>query len=352
MKYFKVSEFRNSSILRIYSLKNQIQVDPEYQRMSEIWNLEKRQLLMDSIINDFDIPKIYFHEFRDVKKSPDGSSYKFAIIDGKQRLEAIWAFIDGKYCLDDDIKYYADDKIKLCSLTYAEIADKYPHIKEIFDSFTLPIITVETDDIDMIEELFSRLNEAVPLNAAEKRNALGGPLPPVIRKISQHNLFKDNVAFSNKRYQFRELACKFLWLYFTEKVVDTKKAYLDAFVESFKIKKRVNDARALEKNVTAVLDSMAKIFIKRDPLLRTVSMPVIYFLVIKDAKEQGWFTKISRKKLLDFDSERRSNRTIAEKDISKADYEFLEFDRMTQQGTNDGASIIFRKKVLTEYLNR
>jgi hypothetical protein len=318
--------------------------------MGEIWTPEKKQLLIDSIINDFDIPKLYFHEFKETKELEEGRKVKYAIIDGKQRLEAIWAFIDGDFALADDIEFYADPKIDLRSLTYKEIANKNPSIKQIFDSFTLPIVTVETDDIDMIEEMFSRLNEAVPLNAAEKRNAFGGPIASAIRRISTHIFFNENVAFSNMRYQHRELSCKLLWLSHSPKMIDTKKVYLDAFVKDFKINNRVNEGKALEKSVVTVLTHMHSIFIKKDPLLRTVSMPVIYFLALKNAVENKWVDKVTRKRLLDFDEERKANRIIAEKDISKANYDLLEFDRMSQQGTNDGVSIAFRQKILTEFL--
>ena len=312
MNYFRVSEFRNSSILRIYSIRNQIQVDPEYQRMSDIWTQEKKQLLIDSIINDFDIPKLYFHEFKEQVEMPNGRKFKYAIIDGKQRLEAIWAFINGEFSLADDIQFYADKKTDLRSLTYKEIANKYPNIKDIFDSFTLPIITVETNEIDMIEEMFSRLNEAMPLNAAEKRNAFGGPIATAIRRISQHKFFNDKVSFSNNRYQYRELSCKLLWIAHSDKIIDTKKVYLDAFVKDFKIKNRIAESKELEKKVNNVLTFMTSIFINKDSLLRTVSMPVIYFLTFQDAIDNDWANKITRKKLIEFDQRRKQNRIIAE----------------------------------------
>ncbi len=84
-------------------------IDPDYQRMGDIWTLDKKQLLIDSIINDFDVPKIYFHDLRAYDKK---SKYEFSIIDGRQRLEAVWAFIDGDFPLADDFKYLADSKVK------------------------------------------------------------------------------------------------------------------------------------------------------------------------------------------------------------------------------------------------
>ena len=41
MTQIRISELRNSSILRVYSERKNIQADPDYQRMGEVWNTEK-----------------------------------------------------------------------------------------------------------------------------------------------------------------------------------------------------------------------------------------------------------------------------------------------------------------------
>lgn len=305
---------------------------------------------MDSIINEFDIPKIYFHEFSEYKTLKDGRRMKYAIIDGRQRLEAIWAFMDGQFGLNEDFVFYTDPKIDLKESSYPEIAARYPELKNIFDSYSLPIINVMTDDLDMIEEMFYRLNESVPLNAAEKRNAFGGPMADAIRRVSSHRFFQHKVAFLNRRYQYRELSCKFLWLSYSTKIQDTKKIYLDQFVKEFKQKNMLALSRTLEVKLSEILSCMWKIFLKRDFLLSTVSMPVIYFLTFKNAKEQGWLSQITREQLIAFDAARKENRKIAQTDLSRADYDLLEFDRMSQQGTNDALSINFRVSTLINFL--
>ena len=88
MTDFRISNLTNSAVLYLYSEKEFILLDPEYQRDSDIWSLEKKQLLIDSILNGYDIPKIYFHEFSPQKKIK-GDVYKYAIIDGKQRISAL-----------------------------------------------------------------------------------------------------------------------------------------------------------------------------------------------------------------------------------------------------------------------
>ena len=349
MPNIRISELRNSSILRVYADKNAIQSDPEYQRMGEVWNLEKRQLLIDTILNDFDMPKLYFHEFAEPRELDDGRVVKYAVIDGRQRLEATWGFIEGKFPLADDFEYYERPETAAAGLTYTDLAKLHPHLKTMIDSYTMPVTTVLTDDQDLIEEMFLRLNEAAPLNAAEKRNAMGGPMPDVIRSVAAHPFFVNNIPFSNNRYQHREVAAKVLLLTSTGNVGDTKKAYLDDMVRSFKTKKQ-EEAQQVRYEVEAVLDWASKLFVEHDKLLKTQAMTIIYFQVFKDALAVGWEDTITRRKLNRFEECRLKNRGVAEQDIAKADYDLLEFDRMHLQGSNDKTSIEFRSRTLASFL--
>ena len=65
--------------------QSRINVDAEYQR-AKVWSKAQRSLLIDSILRGFDIPKIF------LRKQSEGSPRLFDVIDGKQRLTAIWEF--------------------------------------------------------------------------------------------------------------------------------------------------------------------------------------------------------------------------------------------------------------------
>jgi len=120
---FSLGAYPQSSTLIVYSERDGIQLDPDYQRISGIWTREKRQLLIDSIINGFDVPKLYFHEFVPFQKI-GLKKFRYAIIDGKQRLQTIWDFIDGKISLSEDFEYLRDDKVKAAGLGYSQLAEK------------------------------------------------------------------------------------------------------------------------------------------------------------------------------------------------------------------------------------
>jgi len=128
------------------------------------------------------------------------------------------------------------------------------------------------------------------------------------------------------------------------KVVDTKKAYLDKFVESFEDQARTKMPPFL-KRAQENCARMAEVFTHRDPLLRQVGMVILYYHLFRFAHDKGWASDIVRKKLLDFEKLRDANRKKAEVDITKADYDLIEFDRFAQS-PNDGFAIKFRMKVL------
>ena len=353
MAEIKTYPLQNSTVLRVNSEREFINVAPSYQRKGDVWPLEKKQLLIDSVLNDYDIPKLYFHSLSLPQKKKEGGRYDYAIIDGRQRIETLWNFLDNSFSLAKDFFYLGDKNVKAGGLSYSELAEKYPRLKIRFDSYTLPIICVETEDTELIEDMFSRLNEAVPLNAAEKRGAIGGPLAKNINTLSGHTFFKERVKFSDGRYRYREIAARLLFLEYSKlvykRIVDTKKPYLDDMVRKAK-EGKFQESVQITSLVNETLNTMNAVFEAHDPLLRAQAAIPVYYLVAQTAIRKNKLSRLKRKKIEDFFEELRVNRAIAEEDLSEANFEYLEFDRMSQQGTNDAPSIRERARILEEYL--
>lgn len=347
MSYIETSPKKNSTIMLLYSERDEIKLDPPYQRMGGVWTKEKKQLLIDSILNDYDIPKIYFHTYTREFRSESGMSY--AVIDGRQRLETIWGFIDGEFTLSNDFELQRDPDIKLTGLSYDDLAKEHPRIKIAFDSFVLPVVQVDTDDEDLIEDMFSRLNEAVPLNAAEKRNAIGGNMVKAIRILSEHDFFSDRVKFGNKRYQHREVSARFLLseenLLNQKSLLDTKKVYLDALARNYH-SENAGRVREIQDKCMAVLGYMSDTFTSSDELLRSQGNMTVYYLLFRDALATDQLEKITRRKFFDFQEKLKSNRASAADDYENSSFELLEYDRLSQQGTNDSSNIKERLQIL------
>lgn len=350
-KDFTIGSLNDGSVLLIYSQRKNIEIDPPYQREGGIWTPDKRQLLIDSVINGFDIPKIYFHEFSPMKEV-GSKKYRYAIVDGRQRLQAIWDFIDDDFPLSDDFEYIHDSTVKAGGLTYSGLAEEYPDLKIALDGKTLPITLIRTNDLELIEEMFSRLNEAVPLNAQEKRVAWGGPIRDVTKDMVKHKFFAHKIKVSKKRYKHLEIATKFLLFEAHNKVVDTKKQSLDIFVKQYK-KKTLKDAKAIQAKCTKVLDAIAAKFSNNDSLLGSVGMLSIYYLLFRQAIAQKWGDKIQRTVFTKFETLIKKNRELAAKDDDdeNVDLDLLEFSRLSQS-PNDAGAIRFRVDTLVDFVKK
>lgn len=105
-----------------------------------------------------------------------------------------------------------------------------PEVAEEFDNFNLLVMSVSAQSERPINELFVRLNRSKALTGAEVRNAMSGPVPKVIRQIAKHEFFEVNVAFVVQRGQDLNAVAKILMFEHHEKLTETKKRNLDAFV--------------------------------------------------------------------------------------------------------------------------
>ena len=347
MTWFRLGTLHNASAWSIYRMQAKIEMEPVYQRQGDIWNREKRQMLIDTMINGLDVPKLYLHKFSTPRAS-DEEAREYAMIDGKQRVNAIFDFVENRLPLHDDFVYLTDEAVELGGLTYADLATRYPEIKADFDSYNLQVVTIEANDLEVIEDLFSRLNEAMPLNAAEKRNARPGPLPGLVRRIAGHRFFMEKLPFGNTRYRHYDIAAKALLMASHPSVPDTKKLHLDGFFENH-ANSMVGEVEAYGDRAERTLEALASVFDDRDSLLRSVGMISLYFLLFARAADLGKLDLLQRGDFSNFEATRQENRRIAEADITGANYHLLEFDRYTQS-PNDGVALRYRLAVMDDIL--
>lgn len=348
MTDFQITGLPDASVLAIDDMRDMIHIDPDYQRPGGVWNRKKKQLFIDSLLNRYDIPKLYFHQ---IGGSEESEEHKYAIIDGRQRLETIWSFVDGDYALADDFEYFDDPDVKAGGMTYQDLSKEYPKLITRLNSRTLTIMVVAADEFDVVEDMFSRLNEAVPLNAAEKRNAFGVPLPLITRRLVQHLFFSTRINISENRYRHHDIAAKFLYLEYNEDIIDTKKGSLDAFFRDANVENRtVDDFQAVKNTVNENLAGMAEIFVSRDTLLTSPGMVVVYYVLFSRLRRDGIDVDVTRGALVDFETLRARNREVFENDLDGVDRRLIEFDELAQS-SNDSAAIRERYEVLRNHLH-
>jgi len=341
MKSFHIHEMSDSSVLALSDIRGKLKLDPEYQRPGGVWSLKKKQLFIDSLLNGYDIPKLYLHHLTGSHANPE---HDYAIIDGRQRLETVWDFMDGRFALGNDFIFFENQDFDAAGMTFQEIEKNYPRLLIRFQARNLSVMIVTADDLDFIEDMFSRLNEAVPLNAAEKRNAFGGPLPRIFRDMVGHRFFTDKVPFAPTRYRHHDLAAKLLVQEETREVVDTKKARLDYFVKLNRDKQRTDFSDLLGRT-NAVLDRMANLFVDSDYLLKSSGMIVVYYVLLS----RNRVPYVTRQQLLRFEEARQINRELIANEDQRVNFRWIEYDELAQSA-NDAAAIRERVEILADFI--
>lgn len=321
------------------SRRSKIDVEPPYQRRGRLWSSTDKAYLIDSILNGYDVPKLYMADFTWRDSLLNEKRLPYAIIDGKQRLEAIFDFFDGQIVLNDDFVYLSEPSLKLGGLGYKDLVDNYYEIAEIFETYPLTIMGVYANSDDPINELFVRLNRSKSLTGAEIRNAMIGESPEAIREIAKHDFFQTNIAFSVKRGADLNAAAKLLLFEFNEALVDTKKKTLDSFAKT--ASKEQPKLELSTRRVFEILQTMSQIFLPRDKLLSNGGILPVYYWFIKNRPESEYH--IIREFLITFETSRSENRDRESEETR--DSVLVDFDNYNRS-TNDLQSHVGRHKIL------
>lgn len=296
----------------------QILKNPGYQREGGLWSLERQQLFIDSVLNGFDVPPIYLHRLSPPSIDEDGA-HNFAVVDGLQRLTALEKFDEDLFSLAPDFRPIGDgpspdDSWKFDTEAAAahpfagkrlsELKVMSPTIGRAWARYELPLTVVETDDEALIEELFFRLNEGVPLTPAEKRNR------GALLRETWHSLLREDgsvlemVSFRSRRRTHEDFLLRLLYVEDHAlngdpeigdpmAVPDMRKRLLDEFAVSFTpgagrpSERTAADLDRLVQVMTERLSAMSGIFHAKDPLLKTSTWALTYYLLIRLRQHEG-----------------------------------------------------------------
>lgn len=341
---FKVTQFEPKTLRWWFSQRAKIDMNPPYQRHGRLWSTTDKAFLVDSIVNEYDVPKIYIADFTFGHTRLNQRGLAYAIIDGKQRLEALFDFFDGNLVLDADFIFQQHPDIKLGGLGYNDLKSNYPDIADIVDNYPLSVMRVITDSEDSISELFVRLNRSKPLTGAEIRNAMTGPAPGIIRFLVTHDVFKSCIRFHLTRGQDKNAAAKLLLFEYEGKMTETKKRNLDQFTVD--AKRSPKDRLELaSRRVMDILDRMAEIFLPRDMLLGSAGILPVYYWLVRQQKAKN--DAMIREFLVEFERRRKENRAMTSDQSStkRPDKELVEYDGFNRN-TNDIASHVGRTIIL------
>ena len=223
----------------IKSLKDQVDdnsivLADEFQRR-RVWDDNKSSRLIESLLINVPIPVCYFAELE------DGS---YSVIDGQQRLTAIYRYLNNEFSLKS-LKVRPD------------LNKKRFHEIGVADSRTIRnrslrcIVILKESDPQIRFDVFDRINtNAVQLNPQELRNSLyQGDLNKLIKKLSEDENFQRirRVTNVDKRMQDCEIVLRFFAFHFQS---GTYSGVLAPFLDSYLQKNHRNLRKSHQANIS------------------------------------------------------------------------------------------------------
>ena len=181
---------------------DEIDLQPDFQRVTDVWDNVKKSRLIESILLGLPLPSFYFSE--------DPVSQKLSIIDGLQRICAIRDFVLEK---ENPLKLEGLQFLKnFDGFTFSQLAR--PEVKRI-KSLKITMNTLRKGTpLDVKYIIFQRVNTAgVPLSPQEMRHALNqGPAAIFIKELADMESFKKatNYSVESKRMQDRDFVNRFI----------------------------------------------------------------------------------------------------------------------------------------------
>ncbi|PKR38466.1 hypothetical protein CU560_09050 [Serratia ureilytica] len=180
--------------------KGVIKLNPEYQRKHR-WNDESSSRLIESLILNIPIPFVYISQDIDVDEEIDTETSRFSVIDGQQRLTAIFNFFNNEYPLQG-----LEVIEKLNGVYYKDLPSFL--IRRLEERSIRCLRIDSTVDQQVKYDIFERLNSgSVKLESQELRNATcRGPFKDLVKKlVSDKNFISTcKLAPNSKRVQKME----------------------------------------------------------------------------------------------------------------------------------------------------
>jgi Protein of unknown function DUF262 len=127
----------------LYSRKL-LDLDPPYRKRS-IWNQEDKDYFVDTVLNEYPSPVILIYQ----EITPEGLS-KISVIDGKQRLSTLFAFVENQFPVSD--------RTKVLKFRGKYFKDFEGEDKQLFWKYSVAIEYLPSCDEKFLEDILKRLD--------------------------------------------------------------------------------------------------------------------------------------------------------------------------------------------------
>jgi hypothetical protein len=193
----KKKTLRIKRIIKSLSIKTfiddyiyRIDLDADYQR-EKIWSKKDQERLLDSIIRNIDIPKIY------LAIPEEKEIFDYECIDGKQRMLTLLNFFKP----DPNEKNPLIVEVAGDEYAYKQLKKEFPKTAEKIENYQLTFVIYTKITDGLIREIFRRLQLGIRLNSGELLKTRTGTIRDFIyKKIGNDGPFFRHTKLSEKRF--------------------------------------------------------------------------------------------------------------------------------------------------------
>ena len=167
-----------------------IDLDADYQR-EKIWSRADQERLIDSIVQNIDIPKIY------LARVHENENFDFECIDGKQRMTTLLSFFKPEPDETPLTIRIAGEKY-----SYKRLKKELPTLAEKIEDYELTfVIYQDLGDEEFLREIFRRLQLGIRLNSGELLKTYTGTIRDfVYKEMGSDAPFIGRTSLSEKRF--------------------------------------------------------------------------------------------------------------------------------------------------------
>lgn len=261
-----VKEFIDDYIYRI-------DLDADYQR-EKIWSREDQLKLVDSIIQNIDIPKIY------LARVDSNENFDFECIDGKQRMTTLLSFFK-----PEPEETPLTVRIAGENFTYKRLQRELPSLAKKIEEYQLTFVVYEDQgDEEFLREIFRRLQLGVRLNSGELLKTYTGTLRDfVYKEMGSDAPFLRRTNLSEKRFSRQFTLAQICINSFSRKETgEFVRARYDDLGEFFKDNQALDQKDDNLQRIRKVLELMDKHFEDRAEAISSRAVAVSAYLFVED----------------------------------------------------------------------
>lgn len=366
---------QNIDNIKVFFENGDLFLSPDDYQREIVWKKSQKQLLIDTIFRDLDIPKFYlwkidyktllegypegetksqYKKILDEKReeNDDPDPYIFEVVDGQQRIRTILEFMGVNPSRKD--LYRGNWNLPYPTLKDTPMAkgkmynQLNPQQKIKFGIKSLSVMILEDTTIEEIRDMFLRLQNGTPLNAQQKRDALGSKVGEFAKELSEMKFFTKSVYFNNSFAAHHLVASQMINLEVKDKIISCSSAQLNKLYDQHI---RTNIDNNVISKIKRVLNILGDIFPDNNPHINRSYALSLYWSIsriieIYDIDKSAYPIMRSNFEKLDEERILANQRDY----VSPGDNVFEDLTLSMSQRTDGAEGINDRHKIISQFI--